>query len=152
MKKTTFFAFFMLFFTISLYSQSADSVTNILESQQVNYAQVSYFVAVHLELLPDGANEQQAMNVLTLANISDIPENPYKPLTYKKFSQMCMNAWIKKGGLMYSITKSPRYAFREMQSLGLISLQKYPNQYLSGKEALNIMSKCIKIYESRGNK
>ena len=113
MKKTTFFAFFMLFFAVSLYSQSADSVTKILESQQVNYAQVSYFVAVHLELLPDGANEQQAMNVLTLANISDIPENPYKPLTYKKFSQMCMNAWIKKGGLMYSITKSPRYALEK---------------------------------------
>jgi hypothetical protein len=53
---------------------------------------------------------------------------------------------------MYSITKSPRYAFREMQSLGLIDYQKYPNQSLSGKEALNIMSKCITIYEKENSK
>ena len=63
-----------------------------------------------------------------------------------------MNTWIKKGGLMYSITKSPRYAFREMQSLGLIDYQKYPNLSLSGKEALNIMSKCITIYEKENSK
>jgi hypothetical protein len=62
-----------------------------------------------------------------------------------------MNTWIKKGGLMYSITKSPRYAFREMQSLGLVDYAKYPNQSLTGKEALNIMSKCIKIYEAENN-
>ncbi len=147
MRKIIIFSILSIFFTFSLYSQSADSVTKIIETQEVDFAQVSYFVATYLELLPDSATEQQAMNVVSLAKISDIPENPYKSIPYKKFAQICMNTWIKKGGLLYSITKSPRYAFKEMQSLGLIDIQKYPNQHLSGKDALNIMTRCIEIYE-----
>ena len=122
------------------------------ETDKVSFAQVAYFSATYLGFLPDIATEQEAVNAISLRGISSIPENPYKQITYQKFAQICMNTWIKKGGLMYSITKSPRYAFREMQSLGLIDYQKYPNQSLSGKEALNIMSKCITIYEKENSK
>ena len=152
MKKFYFFTLFLLFFTASTYSQSADYITKILETDEVNFSQISYFVATHLELLPDSATEQQAMNVVSLAKISTIPENPYKSISYKKFAQLCMNSWIKKGGLLYTITKSQRYAFKEMQSMGLIDMKKYSNQHLSGKEALNIMTKCIQIYEKGNNK
>ena len=138
---------FLMLSSISLYSQSADYITKILDTDEVNFSQISYFVATHLELLPDSATEQQAMNVVSLTKISNIPENPYKSISYKKFAQICMNAWIKKGGLLYTMTKSQRYAFKEMQSMGLIDIKKYQNQHLSGKEALNIMTKCIQIYE-----
>ncbi len=151
MKKTIIFLLIVLFFSFSLSAQNADSVTAILEAPKANYSQIAYFAATYLEFLPDIATEQEAVNAISLRGISSIPDNPYKPVTYKKFAQICMNTWIKKGGMMYSITKSPRYAFREMQSLGLIDYKKYPNQTLSGKEALNIMSKCIEIYE-KGSK
>ena len=152
MKKTIIFTFILLFFSFSLFAQNADLVTKIIETDKVSFAQVAYFSATYLGFLPDIATEQEAVNAISLRGISSIPENPYKQITYQKFAQICMNTWIKKGGLMYSITKSPRYAFREMQSLGLIDYKKYPNQSLSGKEALNIMSKCITIYEKENSK
>ena len=152
MKKIYFFAFFLIFSVVSAYSQSAEYITEMLETDEVNFSQIAYLVATHLEFLPDTATEQQAMNVVNMAKISTIPEKPYNSISYKKFAQLCMNAWIKKGGLLYSITKSQRYAFKEMQSLGLIDIKKYPNQHLSGKEALNIMTKCITIYEKENIK
>lgn len=147
MKKSIFFIILGLILTFSISAQNADLVTKIIETEKVSFSQVAYFSATYLGYLPDITTEQEAVNAISLRGIASIPENPYRPVTYKKFAQICMNAWIKKGGLLYSITKSPRYAFREMQALGLIDYSKYPNQSLSGKEALNIMSKCIGIYE-----
>ncbi len=151
MKKTIIFTFIALIFSFSISAQNADLVTKIIETEKVSFSQIAYFSATYLEYLPDIATEQEAVNAISLRGICTIPENPYKPITYQKFAQICMNTWIKKGGLMYSITKSPRYAFREMQSIGLVDYAKYPNQSLTGKEALNIMSKCIKIYEAENN-
>lgn len=149
MKKTIIFLFIVLFFTFSLSAQNADLVTKLIEEEKASFSQIAYFSATYLGFLPDIATEQEAVNAISLRGISSIPENPYKQITYQKFAQICMNSWIKKGGLLYSITKSPRYSFREMQALGLIDYSKYPNQSLSGKEALNIMSKCIEIYEKQ---
>lgn len=149
MKKAIFFLLFLINISFFAFSQKAESVSAMIESTEVTFSQVAYFAATYLEILPDIATEQEAMNALNLRGICSIPENPYKQLKCKEFAQICMNTWIRKGGIMYSITKSPRYAFREMQSLGLIDYNKYPNQSLSGKEALSIMSKCIDIYEKR---
>ena len=152
MKKAVFFTIIFLFCVTSIFAQKADAVTTMIETEKVTFSQVAYFAATYLEFLPDIASEQEAMNAISLRGISSIPDKPYEQLSYQKFAQICMNTWIKKGGLMYSITKSPRYAFREMQSLGLINYQKYPNQSLSGKEALNIITKCIEIYEKGNSK
>ena len=152
MKKAVFFTIIFIFCGTAIFSHNADSVTAMIETEKVTFSQVAYFAATYLEFLPDIASDQEAMNAISLRGISSIPDNPYEQLSYQKFAQICMNTWIKKGGLLYSITKSPRYAFREMQSLGLISYQKYPNQSLSGKEALNIITKCIEIYEKGNSK
>ena len=54
-----------------------------------------------------------------------------------------MKTWKIKGGLMYSITKANRYAFRELQYLGFIAATEYPNKKPSGLEMLNLLTKCM---------
>ena len=86
---------------IKIFSQNADSVTAMIETEKVSFSQVAYFAATYLEFLPDIASEQEAMNAISLRGISSIPDNPYEQISYQKFAQICMNTWIKKGGLLY---------------------------------------------------
>ena len=52
-----------------------------------------------------------------------------------------------KGGLMFRLTKgSPRYAFKQMKSDGVISQNYDPSLILSGREALNIYTSCNMLY------
>ena len=57
--------------------------------------------------------------------------------------------WDIKGGLMYRITKgSPRYAFRQFQSDGIIDSTLEPNNLISGEKLLQIYTSCSSKYGS----
>ena len=52
-----------------------------------------------------------------------------------------------KGGLFYKLTKgSPRYAFKQLKTDGIISDDADPNSFVSGREALSILTACMVAY------
>ncbi len=134
---------FILFCTGTIYAQSADVITEILQSEEVSFGQVCYLSAVYQGLVSDDASYQEAIDALY--DIHQIPERYYEttsvPMANLAFIYAQM--WDVKGGLMFRITKgSPRYAFRQLKFDGIIADTIEPAKTVSGWEALNIYTNC----------
>ena len=136
-----------LLFVTAAYSQSADVITEILDSKKATFGQACYISAVQQDLIEDDASFDDA--IMVLKEEGQIPERvnsddviPMIDAVYI-FSQM----WDIKGGLMFTLTKgAPRYAFRQFQADGLISSSVDPSFNLSGSDLLQLYTACVRKY------
>lgn len=145
MKKIVFLLL-VVFLEVSFsFSQSADAVTEMINTRNTTYGQSAYFVATALELISETATQDEAITALVNAAIINQPANVQKPIPLNEFSSLCMKAWKIKGGVFYSLFKSKRYAFRELKALGMISISADPSQTIKGRDALKVITQCIDL-------
>lgn len=130
------------------FAQSADVVTDILETDEVTYGQVCYLSAVHQGLISEDADYSEAIDALY--TLGQIPEDvgEYDTVYMANLAYIYAQIWHSiKGGLMFRLTNgSPRYAFKQFKSDGVISDSADPNSIVSGTEALNILTACMMEY------
>ena len=138
---------FALFLAISAYAQSADVITDILETEEVTFGQVSYLTAVQMKVVDDSASYEDAVTALYEHGYIPVLEDYDVPVPAVDLAYLYSKLWEIKGGLMYRITKgAPRYAFRQFQSDGIIGTDMDPSNYVSGEKALSIYTSCINKY------
>lgn len=144
------FTLVVLFIGGFAFAQSADVVTEILSTDEVTYGQVCYLSAVHQGLIDDSADFSEAVSVLY--SKGQIPEDvgEYDSVYMANLAYIYAQIWPNiKGGLMFRLTKgSPRYAFKQLKSDGIFSDKADPGAYVSGAEALNILTACMMEYGS----
>jgi hypothetical protein len=138
----------ILFAGTLAFAQSADVVTDILESDEATYGQVCYLSAIHQGLISEDADYEEAVEVLY--NRGQIPENvsAYDSVFMANLAFIYVQIWPNiKGGLMFALTNgSPRYAFKKLKSDGVIPDSTDPKQIVTGREALNILTTCMLEY------
>lgn len=147
-KKKIFLLLFVLFASLG-FSQSADFVTEIINSEAITYEDVAYFCALNLGLVSDDATPSEAMVALDKANVYSMPNNSKEYIPYDALANMLMRTWGIKGGFFYSITKSNRYAFKELQNKGFIPTNVSSKESVSGIEMLNLITRCLEISEDK---
>ncbi len=129
------------------FTQSADVITDLLESDKVSFGQVSYLAAVQMNLLDENDSYENAVKVLVDNDIIPDGEEADTPIPLVDIAYIYSKLWDVKGGLMYRLTKgSPRYAFRQFQSDGIISSDADPAWLVSGAKALSIFTSCVNKY------
>lgn len=141
MKKIIIFTVFLLI-TALLSAQSADKVTEILSAKTVSLPQVAYFATVYLGLGADEISNDNALVVLEDYIGFPSIKTSQEELSYEDFAYFCTRAWDIKGGVMYRITKAPRYALREFHALGFLLTNTDPTRAITGRDALTLMTKC----------
>ncbi len=133
-------------------AQSADKMTEILEAKTVTYAQASYFPAVWLDSANEPLSLEQTAQYLAdrqfLPSILGNAGARQTPITLEHLASLCMNAWKLKGGMMYSLTRLPHYAFRELQANGILKSDDDPSLHVDGLRAMNIMYACMELAET----
>ena len=138
---------FCLLLGISLYAQSADVITEILESKQATFGQVCYLAAVQQNLITEDASYENAVQVLFENSIIPNSEDPEAPIPLVDIAYIYAHLWPVEGGLMFRLTKgSPRYAFRQFQSDCILSRKQEPSDFVSGAKALSIYTSCVNKY------
>lgn len=137
-----------IFIAGAVYAQSADVITSMLETEEVNYGQLCYLSAVHQNLIEDNASFEDAVKVLYEKGQLPSEVNPYDTVYMVNLSYIYMQMWPEaKGGLMYRLTKgSPRYAFKQLRADGCLPLRADPKAVVSGVTALDILSACMVAY------
>lgn len=133
-----------------LYAQSADVITEILNTDEVTFGQICYLSATRQGLISDTDSYEKAVSVLK--EKGDISENidATEVVTLKDLANVYTKIWDDlSGGLMYKITKgSPRYSFKQLKSDGVLTEKSDPSSKVNGFEALNILSYCMTEYGS----
>ena len=138
---------FALFLCLSAYAQSADVITDILETDEVTFGQVCYLTAVQMNIVDDSASYEDAVTALYEHGYIPILEEYQAPVPAVDLAYLYSKLWDVKGGLMFRLTNgSPRYAFRQFQSDGIVGADVDPAAYVSGEKALSIYTSCINKY------
>ena len=134
---------------VCTWGQSADRITEILNSETVTYGQASYLAASYLGLVSEQATDSEAMealidNKLVKAKYMGSEETPI-PLA--NFCNICCGTWYIVDSISYSIFKNPYYAWKEMKAFKYIPSGYTSQKTLSGYEVLNIVTRCIEHHE-----
>lgn len=133
---------FFLLLPVILSAQTAAELENVLQTQEVTYAQATRFVLAS-GLNTDAANDQNAYE-WAVSN-KWVPKNtsPDEAITLSRLSFLIMKAFDMKGGLMYSFFPGPRYAYRTMVSRSYIQGTADPSMKVSGENFLLILGRVL---------
>ena len=138
---------FALFLSFSAYAQSADVITDILETEKVTFGQASYITAVQLNLVGEKASFEESVNALYEKGFIQKRVESDSPISALELAFFYSKLWNIKGGLMFRLTKgSPRYVYKQFQADGVISLDLDPSSNISGAKALSIYTACVNKY------
>jgi outer membrane protein OmpA-like peptidoglycan-associated protein len=146
MKK--FFA--VIFFGIlclPLFAQTAAELEELLKTQTVNYGQAARFAL-------EAANAAKLKD--HLAAYSFAAERKWLPKKVQagdaarldRISLLLMRSFNVKGGLWYSITKSPHFAYNELVYKDVIQGIAYPSMTVSGEQFLFMINRLLALYEN----
>jgi len=136
---------FLVFFSVSLYAQTAAELDKMLQTDVVTCAQASRFV------LAGASNDASAGKTLTAQAAFETAAannwlkgvNPEDPITLGKLSYLVMKAFELKGGLMYAIFPGPRYAYRSLSNRFWIQGTSDPAMTIDGQGFLLILGKVL---------
>ena len=138
---------FVFLLAISVYAQSADVITDILDSEKVTFGQISYITAVQMNLADENVSYDDAVKIMRDQGYLLSDESSESPISAAEIAYLYSKCWPIKGGLLFKITKgSPRYAFKQFVADGVLDSSVDPSSGLSGSKALSFYTACVNTY------
>ena len=143
MKKHLYF--FALCFTLVLpvFAQTAAELEALLATRALSYEQAASFVLRAAEVTTPGS----AFNYASEQKWLPAKAAPSDRAALNGVSLLVMGAFGIKGGIMYSATKSPHYAYRELVHQGIILGRADPDLAVSGDRLLFMISRALERKE-----
>ncbi len=131
------------------WGQSADRITEILNSETVTYGQISYLAASYLGLISEDASNEDAVDALISNNIVKAKhmEDAENAIPLDNLCYICCASWYIVDSINYNIFKNPYYAWKELKALKYIPTKYNKEKTLNGYEALNVITRCIEHHE-----
>jgi outer membrane protein OmpA-like peptidoglycan-associated protein len=147
MKKPLFYL--LIFFPAMLWAQSAgsaDELEKLLNSPRVSCALAARLV---LEAADEGFFPNPADAFAFARDRGWLPKavEPDDPIRFNAVSQLVMSSFRIKGGLLYSIFKTPHFAYRELSYRSVIQGKTDPEMTVSGKQLLHIIAQVLPLNE-----
>jgi outer membrane protein OmpA-like peptidoglycan-associated protein len=143
MKFKTVFVFLaallILFSGGLLHSQTAAEMDELLESREITWAQACRFALPAAGVLEENADASAAF---ALAQEKGwLPEGAASdgPVDIGEFSFLIIQSFAIKGSVLYALFPGPRYAYRQLDYLGLIPGPRDPALKVSGERFLQIL-------------
>lgn len=146
-RKVIFFFCLSALLVFSLSAQSNEFLDELLASEEVNMGQASYLALVASDNIGEDADEARAFDLLLSLGWAPAGAEQDSSISISQFSYILMKAFGVKGGIMYSLFPSPRYAYREMKSRLVIQGRTDPDDKL---DAFNAVRMLGRIFDLKG--
>ena len=130
--------------SLSLSAQSNEIIDTVLSQKNLSCGNGAYLALSGAGLIDQSLSPEEALD--SLKDLGWISESRQSgaPMTLGEYSTAVMQGFALKGGLMYTLTKWPRYASRELGFKGYISRDAGAYRTLSGSEAVSILGMVIR--------
>lgn len=152
MKIKQCFALLLLVLPALAFSQTAAEMDSLLGANTVSGAAAARFVLEAADLLPGGLSGAEAEKAAweTASSKGWVKTASTDAFTLKDTAFLIMRAFDLKGGFMYSASKSPRYAYREMVYHKMIQGRADPAMEVSGSRFLQILGSALSYSGEEG--
>lgn len=138
------------FLAFSVCAQSADKITQIIDSQEITYGQSAWLACACVQEDGDSASFEEAMKTAAEKGWIKSGAVSDKPISLQELCGAFVKATGLKGGLFYRLTKADRYAFKQLKANGTLDSYADPSMKVSGQNAVAILNSCVK--KSGGSK
>ena len=150
MKKRTALAALFLLAGAAAFCQSADSISELLQTEDATYGQAAYLAAVYSGSIAEDASADDAFAAMVDAGYIAANRDAESAIPLKELAKLYAGVTGVRGGLFYTLTHAPRYAFRELKARGVMPQSADPSQHVSGRNTLAVLNGCIKLTEASG--
>ena len=130
-----------------LTAQSNELIDELLDQEQARYGLAVYLALVSVEMLPEDAIEEEAIEVLGQKGWGVPIKAPEDTILLGEFAFLVMKALDLPGGLMYLIFPGPRYASRELNFRRITLGRNNPYKVLSGDDVAGILGRALRWKE-----
>jgi hypothetical protein len=135
----------------ALYSQTAEEMDILLETQVLTYGQAVSLSFAAVDILGDLPVEDAFALAQSRGWVPKDSGSMY-PVKFDKAAFLLMQAFQLPGGLLYRLFPGPRYAYRELVYRGVFQGQPDPSLSLTGEEFINILGRLLDLAENSGAK
>ena len=134
-----------LFLPTLAFAQTASELDRMLETQALSVGLAARFAMGAVGLLPDGLSGDAAEAAAYQAARSAgwVRRGPEEAISLRDTAFLLMNVFELNGGIMYSLFRNPRYAYREMVYRRLIQGRSYSHMGVSGITFLQILGRTL---------
>lgn len=150
--KKFFPALALLMAAAAVSAQSAQKISQIVESPELSYGQAAYMALSYSEMgggiIEESSSDSDALEAAVQKNWIKKGSAADSPIRLDELSALYLSAVGIKGGVLCGLTKnSPRYSFRELKALGLLDKNADPAMKIDGQNALNLFNACVQAAE-----
>jgi len=138
-RRLLFLLVVFLVLSAHIFAQTAAELETLLATAALSYEQAASFVLRAADVTATGS----AFNYAAEQKWLPTKAAPDGIATLDGVSLLVMRAFGIKGGIMYSATKSPRYAYRELVHQGLIQGRADPDLAVSGDRLLFMINRIL---------
>jgi len=147
--KKTAVLFLLIILSTRLFAQTAARLEALLNEPALTWSAVAAFVLEASDSM-DAATVLEPADAFRFAVEREwLPKKiaPTDAARLNGTALLLMRSFNLKGGIFYSLTKSPHHAYRELVYKGLIRGDADPDMPVSGRDLLLIVSKLLSIKE-----
>ena len=140
---------FFLLPALGIFAQTAEELDRLLETEAAGAGTAARFILGSAGLLPKdlSGDDAEKAAVLMAREQGWLRETVAEHISLKETAFLVMNAFGLKGGVLYSLARNPRYAYRELLYHGLIQGRADPDFTVSGPRLLQIIGRAIEYTE-----
>jgi hypothetical protein len=142
MKKLVIFCLLLLV-SLCAYAQTAQQMDTVLETSEVSWAQAAYFVLPAAGVLDENVPMQEAFETAKTQHWLPQKSKFDDTAHIDGVSLLIMRSFKMKGGLMYTMFHTARYAYRELIYEDLIINKGSPSATISGEELLYMLGRIL---------
>lgn len=131
-------------------AQSAQKISQIVESPELSYGQAAYIALSYsdAETMDESADDTQAFEAAFQRKWIKNGAVVQAAIRLDELCALYVSAAGIKGGVLCGLIKnSPRYSFRELKALGLLDQYADPAMKIDGQNALNLFNACVQAAE-----
>jgi len=131
----------------SLCAQSNQTVDRLLDEKPAVFGDAAYVILSAVGFVSEDSTGEDATAAVADRKLLQKTPSATEAVTLGQVCFLIMQTQGIKGGLLYRLFPGPRYATRELASLGLLKGYTHPNRVVSGEEVMWILGAVLDLKE-----
>ena len=131
----------------NLCAQSNQTVDRLLDEKPAVFGDAAYVILSAVGFVSEDSTGEDATAAVADRKLLQKTPSATEPVTLGQVCFLIMQTQGIKGGLLYRLFPGPRYATRELASLGLLKGYTHPNRVVSGEEVMWILGAVLDLKE-----
>lgn len=141
LRKLIVVSVFLLVAVLPIVSQSNEMIDKLLDEQKARFGLSAYLVLAASGKIPEEASVEDAMEALDNRSFSSLKKKTKDDfITFRELAYLVMQAFEMRGGIMYRIVPSPRYAYKEMLFINLLNANQKDRAPINSDEMIDLLS------------